>query len=289
MFERYLTRAAHRARELSGHTPQRVVFLHIPKCGGSSLNSHFKSNFGSQRSGRTVMLDSMEGSASDPQALARARAALYVSGHFGWNTLAAVDQGAFRLTMLREPYHRMVSLYLYARSVEHTVHPGFVRVVALAKRLSFDAFCLTADPLARALIDNTQARALAHDYAPFVERDGDAVVRAATANLASLDFVADTPDLDCAFPQLARRTRTALIKSKTKLNRTRHAPLRLISRRDFLADPDLRARIELDLEIYERFRLARALCPRSQRLGQWLLRFNSSLRRHEFETTRSLP
>ena len=162
--------------------------------------------------------------------------------------------------------------------------PGFLKVAAAAKDLPFDAFCLNMDPPARALIDNTQARALASDYAPMVRADDDAIIRAATENLGSLDFVGDTQELDGAFPALAQSTRTTLMRGKTKLNRTAEEGARIMSRRDFLADPDLRSRIELDLEIYGRFRLARALCPRSQQVGQWLTRFNASLRRYEFET-----
>ncbi|MES1156510.1 MAG: sulfotransferase family 2 domain-containing protein [Alphaproteobacteria bacterium] len=284
MFDRILARLAYRARVLSGRAPRRVVFLHIPKCGGSSMHYHFKANYGSQRSGRTVMLDSMEGSAFDPASLARARTALYVAGHFGWDTLCAVDQNAFRFTILREPFKRLVSLYFYARRLERSAHPGFAKLVEAAKRLPFDAFCLNPDPQARALIDNTEARALASDYAPTSTMDNDAIIRAATNNLAMLDFVGDTQELDEAFPAIARSTHTTLIRGKTKLNRTGEEPVRIVFHRDFLADPDLRSRIELDVEIYERFRIARALCPKSQQIGHRLLRFNASPRRYEFGT-----
>ncbi|HVY84228.1 MAG TPA: sulfotransferase family 2 domain-containing protein [Caulobacterales bacterium] len=227
-----------------------MVFLHIPKCGGSSINYHFKSNFGSQRSGRSILLDSMKGSAFDADALTRARRALYVGGHVGFETIEAVGDDAIRFTIVREPFSRMRSLYLYSRTITQTDHPGFACLARAAKRLDFVDFCLNDDPEARAMLDNAQARALAGAYYPYRERDPDQTLRAARRNMEALDFVLDLHRLSAAFPCIARRTGTRVVPGKTHVNSTVGGDAPLMSRVEFLRAPELKARIALDLELY---------------------------------------
>lgn len=232
-----------------GKPPPRVVFLHIPKCGGTSVNRHFKWNFGNGQSGLLAEVDSMRGVCAE--ALARARAAQYVHGHFGWTTLQAVDASAIRFTVVREPFERLRSLYFYARAQTVVDHPVFEKVVACAKALPFEGFCLSEDRDVRALIDNAQARALACDYFPFQEHDRTRLSKAASQNLSTLDFVIDQRDLDRVFVLLAARTGTRLSRFQRRLNETPCLSGKVISRGAFLRDRELSALIAQDLEVFD--------------------------------------
>jgi hypothetical protein len=90
--------------------PKRV-FLHIPKCGGSSLHKLLASRFPSAKICpiRHNRLDSIK-----PQTLARYQ--LY-SGHFTWDSVEEFILGPKSIvTILRDPVRRLLSSYYFGRS-----------------------------------------------------------------------------------------------------------------------------------------------------------------------------
>lgn len=204
--DRLVRRTAELRRHASGVSPlPRVVFLHIPKTAGSSVNAHFKHHLGSTWSGGAVGLNTAAG--ITPAALERARRARYVFGHFGWRTLEAVRGNAFAFTVLRDPAARIVSLYRFARMRNLATDSGFEPLMNAARSTGFAEFCRSEDPLVRLFIDNAQARTLAAGYLPEecgIE-DAGTMLPAAQAHLQSLDFVALTESLDMDFPALAKR------------------------------------------------------------------------------------
>lgn len=234
----------------TGKAPPRVVFLHIPKCGGTSINYHFKSNFGGARSGMSVQLDSMTGSASDPEALERAKKAYYVAGHFGWSALNAVSDGAVTFTIVRDPFERLRSLFQFVRGHKRLKHPTFAKLAQLAQDMDFAQFCLSDDPDVRALTDNAMARTFASNYFPF-EPASAATVGAARANLDTFDVVIEAKRISTALPRLADATQTTLMFGRDWLNRSRPVEKVAMSRQDFLNDRSLFARTAQDLEVYE--------------------------------------
>jgi hypothetical protein len=195
------------------------------------------------------LLDSVI-NASDPEAIGRAKKAQFVAGHFGWDTLEHVRGGAVTFTVLREPFDRLRALYTFARKPRLIAHPAFAKLAETATRTDFATFCLNDDPDVRAMTDNAITRTLASDYFPIVpERKADAAT--ACNHLDELDFVADVARLSEALPRLAEATKTRLIEGHGWLNSTRtQAPVEM-SRKDFLADSHLRARIAQDLEVYD--------------------------------------
>ncbi len=251
MLKRSWLRLQFQLKRLTGKAPPRVAFLHIPKCGGTSINYHFKSNFGGARSGMSVQLDSMTGSDSDPAELERARKAFYVAGHFGWSAMASVSEGAIRFTVMRDPFDRLKSLFQFVRGGTRLKHPTFARVAAAAADMDFAEFCLTDQLEVRALVDNAMARTLASNFFPFEATDPAKTVQAAAANLDTLDFIADIKCLSTALPRLAEATSTTVLSEHDWLNKSEPAAVEVMSRRCFLNDRELFARIAQDLDVYE--------------------------------------
>ena len=253
MLERKWLRLRHRLKCMVEGPQRPVAFLHIPKCGGTTVHRHFKSNFGGGRSGRLAFLDSMQADVRNPVAMANARSAQYVSGHCGWNALDALAINTFRFTFVRDPFERLQSLYLCARSRTETDHRVFAKLFAAAKQNDFPSFCLTDDLELRSLIDNAQTRAIAHDYYPYRPAEAD-VLRSALTHVEMLDFVADARDLDAVLPRLAALTETKLTSRREHLNRTDARKDGVMSRHEFESDRRLYALIAQDMEVYERVR-----------------------------------
>lgn len=256
--QKRILRAWRRLLRVGGAACPRVVFLHIPKCAGSTVNRHFTINIGSVSSGRTVVLNSMDGTAYDPGAIAKAQSAPYVTGHFGFDTLTAVSGGAITFVFLRDPVRRLLSLYYYCRSIWDAPNP-YSLPLEQAHRMDFLDFCLSRDPAIRSFVDNTQARTLAGDYVLHGQDNYDrhAVARQSKTNLDDIDYVgfAKTTDQDIA--HLARMTETAVAGKGVVRNKT-------ISPEYTSQDYDiprleqaLRPVIDLDLALYDYARMNR--------------------------------
>lgn len=196
------------------------------------------------------MLDSTTGTARDPAFLAQAERAQYVSGHFGWQTFNQIGSDAIRFTVVREPFSRLRSLYLFAKSRTGAEMPVWRKVFAAAKELGFRDFCLVEDSDVRAFVDNAMARTLAYDYFPYQPCDGGGVIAAAKANLEALNLIADASELDQALPCVAALTGTICLSRMGRLNETPPSMTQILSRDAFLSDRALHARIALDLDVY---------------------------------------
>lgn len=123
----------------------RLSFLHLPKCGGTSLNAALNAHY--VRAGyETVGLDAhaskkaadavgetLQDFRSDLYLYYLARERLrYLSGHFTFSELAwdvADGRWAF-LTMLRDPVARWYSAYFYGRYKTHSDHFRITRPLA---------------------------------------------------------------------------------------------------------------------------------------------------------------
>ncbi len=250
MLERKWLRFRYRINCIVGRQPKRVAFLHIPKCGGTTVFQHFKTNIGGGRSGRIAQFDSMNFAKLDAKALERSRRARFVSGHFGWTALSAAGADAFRFTVLREPFDRLVSLYKFSRTKQHSDNPIFSAVFEAAKQRSFGDFCLSTEPELKALIDNAMTRALADDYYPHSSAEPRHVLRAAKEHVDQLDLVVDLADLDDTLPLLANITGTKLARQRQWQNRTPAAPVQVLPREDFESDAGLMSVIAQDCMLY---------------------------------------
>lgn len=177
---------AARARRLC---PRRVVFLHLPKTAGSSVNAYFKGRLGVSWMGQALTVT--DAWLAEPGMRGLARGARYVGGHFGAGELEGLGP-AFRFTVLRDPLDRLASAWRFFQSHRREdLRMPFARIE--------DA--LASDhPRVLTALDNVMARQLATD------RSSDAaVVASARAVLAGLDAVAWQGRFDADFAAILGR------------------------------------------------------------------------------------
>jgi hypothetical protein len=247
-------------RLLQREPGRRVVFLHIPKCAGSSVNMLFKSRIGSARSGRTVTIDDRAPRAELDQLVARARDAQFVGGHFGMETLERVRGDAFVFTVLRDPYDRLRSIYGHL-ATRADVRPVGDRV----QGMSLADFVASQDPLILQWSDNVMARMLVarHDRESVAGLSTGELARRAIANARVFDHIAFLGTLDRDIATVATAAgvrydgklgRENTTMAKAAVPPPRAALERLSAEERALAAP----RVAADIELYERLRAERS-------------------------------
>ena len=141
------------------HTPTTpVVFLHIAKTAGTSLVAYL----------RTLLPPGSVLSHGDflqfpGQRLPAGQLSNYklVSGHFGYSQVEELLAGSYSLTILRDPLHRVLSLYKFL------LHEGMQKRFAVARtaaRLPVDEFFCSMRPEVVEMLDNQQCWQIADDY-----------------------------------------------------------------------------------------------------------------------------
>lgn len=161
----------------------RLVFLHVPKTGGTSLHEVLARNFKPEElcPERLRFLDKV----SEPD-LHRYR---FFSGHYFFDQLARIPEPKTIITLLREPRARLLSHYYYFKS--HTWE-FIARIEKLgidsprrAKELDLYSYLQDPDPTERNYYDNAITRHLiGRDY---LNSEGNFVVEDAEALEIALD------------------------------------------------------------------------------------------------------
>ena len=181
-------------RGLTGETPgRRAVFLHIPKCAGSSVNLVFKRTVGSSRSGRTILIDDRIDEERYNEKIAQARTARFVGGHFGFETLEKVrGTDAFTFTVLRDPFDRVRSTFGHF----HTRAKGNP-LGHKVPMMTIEDYLASEDREILQWTDNVIARQLArsHDRGRVAGMGLDEMVEKAKAHLDQIDLVAFLDEL----------------------------------------------------------------------------------------------
>jgi hypothetical protein len=140
--------------------PEILVFLHVPRSGGTALHNAFSSHFPPDR----ICPERMNRLQRVPQhALAHYR---LFSGHYRFEQLAVTPQPRLMVTVLREPRQRLVSLYRHWRRHSAMLaegNPGLrlARSLPLAEFLRSDRLEVVEafdNNLARQLAGNCHAR-----------------------------------------------------------------------------------------------------------------------------------
>jgi hypothetical protein len=133
----------------------RLVFLHIPKTGGTSLRRALQDAVGKDRVCTEVhnLLWSCTGAELFTSRL--------FSGHFDRRCLTFIPGRQHRIvTMLRDPRSRLISLYQFMRSYTERFSKAHKQALAIAaRRLPFGEFLDAALRINPAAVDNTYLRA----------------------------------------------------------------------------------------------------------------------------------
>jgi hypothetical protein len=176
---------------------RRVVFMHIPKCAGRSVNLLFKCYFGSGRSKRVVGINDRKRGSCYQKGIMCAHDALFVHGHFGFETLEKIRGDAFVFTMLRDPFDRLRSTYGHLRTRTNG-NPMQDRVL----EMSLAEFLSSQEGEILHWTDNVMARMLAarFDRSSVNGMDREELGNLAIAHLGHFDYIAfvDSFDFDLA-------------------------------------------------------------------------------------------
>lgn len=200
--------------ELYSSERQQLLFLHIAKCGGTSVNHFLGKHFDP-----AVALEHMESSESwvqDPASFERYE---YLSGHVGLSSLdRLMNLSRFELvTVVREPFAQLRSHFAWIRRLadpgeeaRYRAHPPFVQ--QFADKL---ARCDFKDPAAirnlidsllheeRGLVDNYQTRCLS-PLPVQGERLDEREYQAACMALPRFKQIGQANDLEAFFRNVAR-------------------------------------------------------------------------------------
>ena len=184
------SRLSHRLR--TGAWPPQIVFLHVPKTGGSSVQMEFVKHIGSNRSGRSALFDALYVDPDEAQ-IAKAGSARYVGGHIDWATFERFRQpGAYVFTVLRDPFDRLLSSYLYLTNFPSSSR-WFAQIAHL-QGMDIKDFLTSEDPIARVWSDNVIARQFGGSFRAATL--DEAVVDRSLAHLRSLSHVGFQHRLD---------------------------------------------------------------------------------------------
>jgi FkbM family methyltransferase len=189
-----------RDRLLAG---SRLFFMHVPKTGGISLTRFLHGLFetGSicpQPSGGGVWRYTAD-DVTEYRLFA---------GHFDVDFIDAVDPEGLKLTILREPTSRIVSMYDFWRSLRPEQADQFltdapVNAPRFAQSHSFSAFLRTDNPFIRDAISNATARQLLGKRYNELAATPTKAVEIAFARLRAFDWYTTTENLTDFLHQLA--------------------------------------------------------------------------------------
>ena len=155
----------------------KTVFLHIPKCAGTSLYTELRDQFGRDR----VFIDydnPLEQFDCD-----YLDGFSFFSGHWNMKELNHIRGEKRIITMLRNPTNRVLSTYHYWRAADVDL-PW----LNLARELKLKDFLNHPMPEIQQAIDNTQVRFLAGLTPPKEGDMGSAALKQAQRALASIAF-----------------------------------------------------------------------------------------------------
>lgn len=104
--------------------PARILFDHLPKCGGSSLNIYLEAHYPRRK---TFSINGLDPTASVKRFKRFSQSKRHgydlINGHLANDLMEYVHPDCLKITMLREPVDRIISHYYFARwSPSHYLH-----------------------------------------------------------------------------------------------------------------------------------------------------------------------
>jgi hypothetical protein len=248
-----------------------IAFMHIPKCAGTAFYNSLTSALAPCRAiygfdrcmfGEYSAFEEMR---QDVRNLIYLdfrdfpRDINFVSGHIGFSTLLAAYPNAQLLTVLREPISRVLSLWLYYRSLpdEHLIPWGreWSDIVRIARLSLFDFLmdrriaCQTDNQLTRLLLSPNRLI----PTGDFIHRDNDsALLESAVERVKRFSFI-DLIENPALVPNISAWLDSCVQISK--VNETNKMPVSLQSKMsDQVTERTselLRLRSRIDLELWK--------------------------------------
>ncbi|SDF37314.1 sulfotransferase family 2 domain-containing protein [Limimaricola pyoseonensis] len=187
---------------------ERVVYLHIPKCGGTTLHALLSAWYGAG-----VVHPERFNGLHNLSAASMTRYKVF-SGHYDYYSTCLIPGRRRMISFLRDPRERLISLYHF-----HRAHrPEFVRknnlgLARWAVELDIDAYFAHPDVRAHAGVDNSIARHFSDvPQVPHAWQGGSDARRPgivemrdqALRNLEKFDFIGFMDDYDASVARLAR-------------------------------------------------------------------------------------
>jgi hypothetical protein len=218
-----------------GGAGRTLLFLHVPKAGGTALGGVLANRFAADD-----CVDTYEARRpTDTQV----NAARFMTGHVSMSALERFERPPFSITVLREPIARALSTYSFFRELEvpETDRPGLERhdaMVRLARRYSLDQLIESGPDLAEHYLGNWQARVLG---AKRLDRT-DERLEDALAGLRRCDFIGLAERQDESVDWLTHRLGWAALTplpramvTRTSLREDEVSPAALEALRDLTA------------------------------------------------------
>ena len=240
---------------------QKILYVHIPKAGGSAVNAYF-----AERIGEKKCYPHAENRLSDKDAdHSKVDRCRYVSAHLIYPRLRRhfADQNRFGMTVLRNPMDQLTSHLAWVRyqtdarqKRAYEALPDFLKELAqrmtkidLGNPVSLEKFLEELEPRELAFFDNCQTRYLV----PYMAGPaGPGMLARAKRNLQALDFVGICERMQDVFDYLSWHFRLLPAEGSMRVNVTQQRygldP----------ADPALRKVLQpyiaLDEELYDEAR-----------------------------------
>lgn len=233
----------------TGKRPRKILFDHLPKCGGSSLTTFLKSNYPARVTFATNGADPLA-SIEEFRQLNESQRHKYdlVFGHLAHELIPLVHPDSIKVTVFREPVDRIISHYYYVRR-----NPGhYLHAAVRDQDISLTDYA--ASGLSVELrnwytthftgMDKTQAEA----------NPGASVARALETILANYDVVGFLDDFDAFTEKLQAKARLIRDPSIRKNNATISRPARKEIDTETLSV--IRENNQLDVALYAQLKAA---------------------------------
>jgi hypothetical protein len=190
----------------------RLVFVHLPKTGGTTLHHHFSAHFRPEEicPERFSNLQSYS-----PDELMRWR---FFSGHFNADEIKRIPGPVYTVTVLRNPIERLLShYYFWKRHTAQYIERLNLRGPQLTRSGTLTEFLRSTEPAVWTACNNRITRQLAGQVQ--AQRGGGSIldwqgnntgmtdlqiVRRALDNLLSFDLVEDVSQLDKVYAIVAQ-------------------------------------------------------------------------------------
>lgn len=134
--------------------PPRLVFMHIPKTGGTSLHHLLQPAFTAEETCPTRFAELYRYSDAE---LGRWR---FFSGHFRMDEIRRIPPPAYRMTLLRDPVERIVSLWRFWRRIGFSFPAPAPGPAAARAAPDLASFLRSTAPEVANAVDNAMAREL---------------------------------------------------------------------------------------------------------------------------------